>query len=132
MKLRYGGDLQIGDFIMIANSNYTTFGWFCGTGRGTVQYYHFRVPGDRFEAFQNWQAGTIDSRDKWLVERFKKYGFGSKLFYKEYVYGSGLNSKNGSRVVKLIDPESIFTEQEDLESYRKSKEALIHIKFPVK
>jgi hypothetical protein len=131
MKVRYGGDLQIGDFIMIASSNYTSFGWFSGTGRGTIQYYNFRVPGDRFEAFQDWQAGTIDSSHKWLIGKFKKHGFSSKLFYKEYIYGGGIGL-NGSRVVKLTDPESIFTEQEDLENYRKSKEALIYIKFPVK
>ena len=57
MKLRYGGDLQIGDFIMIANSNHTTFGWYCGRGRGTVQYYHFRVPGERHKTFQEWCSG---------------------------------------------------------------------------
>jgi len=54
------------------------------------------------------------------------------VFYLDYIYGSGLNSTHGSRVVKLTDPESIFTEQEDLENYRKSKEALIYIKFPAK
>jgi hypothetical protein len=126
MKVRYGGDLQIGDFIMIANSNYTSFGWYCGTGRGTIQYYHFSVPGDRFEAFQDWQTGKLDN--SWYAARFKKYGFSSKLFYKCYIYGGGIDL-NGSRVVKLTDPESIFTEQEDLEDYRK---ALIYIKFLAK
>jgi hypothetical protein len=130
MKTRYGGDLQIGDFIMIANSNYTSFGWYCGQGRGTVQYYHYGVPGSRFEEFKDWKAGKLNNHT-WLGERFKKHGFSSKLFYKEYIYGGGVEF-NGSRVVKIPDPESIFTHPEDIDRYKKSKEALIYIKFPVK
>lgn len=131
MKVRYGGDLQIGDFIMVANSNYTSFGWYCGRGQGgTVQYYNFRNPGDRFESFQKWQAEGSEN-NSWTGKRFEKYGFSSKMFYKEYIYGGGIEI-NGSRVVKITDPESIFTHPEDLEDYRKSKEALIYIKFPVK
>jgi hypothetical protein len=38
----------------------------------------------------------------------------------------------GSRVVKLPNGESIFTNSEDLQAYLKSKEALIKIKFPAK
>ena len=132
MKLRYGGDLQIGDFILVANSNYATFGWFCGRGQGgTVQYYHFRVPGERYTTFKEWEDGKLPQLNKWVREKFEKHGFTSKLFYKEYIYGGGVEI-NGSRVVKITDPESIFTHPEDLEYYRKSKEALIQIKFPVK
>jgi hypothetical protein len=130
MKVRYGGDLQIGDFIMVAGNGYTSFGWYAGRGRGTVQYYHYGVPGDRFKEFKDWEDGKLDNHT-WLGEQFKKHGFSSKLFYKDYIYGGGINL-NGSRVVKMTDPESIFTEQEDLDRYRKSKEALISIKFPVK
>lgn len=117
---------------MIANNNYTSFGWYCGEGQNTLQYYHFRELGDKFEAFQQWQNGTVDDSNKWLIGRFKKDGFTSKVFYLNYIYGDGLRSANGSRVVKLLDPESIFTNPEDIEDYRKSKEALIYIKFPVK
>jgi hypothetical protein len=131
MKVRYGGELQIGDFIMVANSNYTSFGWYCGKGRNTIQYYNFRVPGDRYTSFNDWKTGKLPQLNKWLREKFEKYGFSSKLFYKEYIYGYGITI-NGCRIVKITDPESIFTDPEDLEDYRKSKEALIHIKFPVK
>jgi hypothetical protein len=131
MKIRYGGDLEIGDFIMVASNNYTSFGWYCGKGRNTIQYYVYGVPGSRWEDFKSWKAGTITSQNHWLGKRFEKHGFSSKLFYKEYIYGSGLDS-TASRIVKITDPESIFTNQEDLEMYRKSKEALIYIKFPVK
>jgi hypothetical protein len=129
MKVRYGGDLQIGDFVMIADGNATSFGWYCGTGKGTLQYYHFRDPGDKHEAFEEWQAGKLDN--SWYAARFKKYGFSSKLFYKCYIYGGGIDL-NGSRVVKLPGGESIFTNSEDLQDYLKSKEALIKIKFPAK
>jgi len=131
MKLRYGGDLQIGDFIMVAGNGYTSFGWYCGQGRGTVQYYQFTVPGYKLEAFEKWQNEQPRDTQSWYGQRFEKFGFTSKIFYKEYVYGHGI-SVNGSRVVKMTDPESIFTNQEDIDAYRKSKEALIRIKFPVK
>jgi hypothetical protein len=95
-----------------------------------VQYYHYGVPGSRFEEFKDWKAGKLNNHT-WLGERFKKHGFSSKLFYKEYIYGGGVEF-NGSRVVKIPDPESIFTHPEDIDRYKKSKEALIYIKFPVK
>jgi hypothetical protein len=129
MKTRYGGELEIGDFIMVANVNYTSFGWYCGKGRNTIQYYHFRVPGERHKTFQEWEAGRLNN--SWLASKFQKHGFSSKIFYKEYIYGGGIEI-NGSRVIKLTDPESIFTNTEDLDYYLKSKEALINIKFPAK
>ena len=120
----------MGDFLMVADGNATSFGWYCGTGKGTLQYYHFRDPGEKHKAFEEWQAGKL--KNSWYEGRFKKYGFSSKLFWKCYIYGGGLDTVYGSRVVKLPDGESIFTNQEDLETYRKSKEALISIKFPAK
>jgi hypothetical protein len=132
MKVRYGGDLQIGDFLMVADGNATSFGWYCGTGKGTLQYYHFRDPGEKHKAFQEWQTEGPKNISPWYAEKFKKYGFSSKLFWKCYIYGGGLDVEYGSRVVKLPNGESIFTNQEDLETYRKSKEALISIKFPAK
>jgi len=131
MKVRYGGDLQIGDFIMVAGNGYTSFGWYCGQGRGTIQYYQYGVPGNMFENFQEWQTNGPKDINSWYAEKFQKHGFTSKLFYKDYIYGNGIGV-NGSRVVKIADPESIFTEQEDIDRYKKSKEALISIKFPVK
>jgi hypothetical protein len=131
MKLKYGGDLQIGDFVAMSNGNYLTFGWYCGAGRGTLQYYYYRDPGSKFEAFQEWQNGQPRDIQSWSGKRYEKFGFSSKLFYKGYIYGSHVG-QDGTRVMKVENPESIFTEQEDLESYRKSKEALIYIKFPAK
>lgn len=131
MKLKYGGDLQIGDFVAMSNGNYLTFGWYCGAGRGTLQYYYYRDPGSKFEAFQDWQANKLDKTQSWQAKRFEKHGFSSKLFYKGYIYGSQVG-QDGTRVMKVENPESIFTQKEDLESYRKSKEALIYIKFPAK
>lgn len=116
---------------MVANSNSTSFGWYCGEGQNTIQYYHYGVPGSMFEAFQEWQTNGPKDVSPWYVQKFEKHGFSFKLFYKDYIYGNGIVDQ-GSRVVKLTDPESIFTNQEDLDRYRKSKEALIYIKFPVK
>ena len=128
MKTRYGGELEIGDFIMVANVNYTSFGWYCGKGRGTLQYYQYRVPAVIFEDFQDWQT---EPSTAYRGRSFEKHGFSSKVLYKEYIYTGGIECA-GSRVVKITDPEAIFTNPEDLDYYLKSKEALINIKFPAK
>ena len=129
MKLRYGGDLQIGDFILVAGNGYTIPGWYIGEGQNTLQYYHFMTPGRALKGFEEWQSGKMDSHH-WRAELYKK-GFSSKLLHKEHIYGAGIDD-GASRVVKITDPESLFTDQEDLEAYRKSKEALIQLKFPLK
>jgi len=131
MKIRYGGDLQIGDFILVAYNHWISFGWYCGKGRGTLQYYHFGDPGEKQKMFQDWQDGKLKN-SVWHAKQFEKHGFSSKLFYKNYIYGGGLDVSHGSRVIKITDPERIFTEQEDIDKYRKSKEALISVKFPAK
>jgi hypothetical protein len=43
--------------------------------------------------------------------------------FKSYIYGEGV-LPTASRVVKIDNPESVFTEQNDLDRYRQSKEAL--------
>ena len=130
MKLRYGGDLQIGDFILVAGNGYTIPGWYIGEGQNTLQYYHFVIPGSMLQNFEEWQSGKLDS-NHWRAPMYKKYGFSSKVLHKDYIYGSGIDD-GASRVVKITNPESLFTDQEDLEAYRKSKEALIQLKFPLK
>ena len=131
MKLRYGGELKIGDFIMVAYGHYTSFGWYCGQGPTTLQYYYFRVPGDRYNVFQQYEAGTLPALNHHLRRKYERHGCTLKALNKEYVYGWGVRQE-ASRIVKITDPEIIFTEPHDLEDYRKSKEALIHFKFPVR
>jgi hypothetical protein len=119
MKIRHGGNLQPGDFVIIASGTYTDMGWYIGQGRGTLQYYTVNVPQLMYKSFKEWQADP--TKYPYRSQQFAK-GFGAHCLWKAYVYGIG----------KITDPESIFTEQEDLENYRKSKEALISIKFPAK
>jgi hypothetical protein len=127
MKIRYGGDLQIGDFIMVASSNYVSFGWYCGQGRNTIQFYQFTTPANVFTHYTKWKNGDLG----YAREDFAKNGFTLKSLYKEYIYG-GILQARGSRVVKITDPESIFTEQEDLNDYLESKQVLNNLNFPAK
>lgn len=127
MKIRYGGELRPGDFIAVSeNSAYLQFGWYFGQGSGTLQYISIHSPGNTFEIYNDWKNGK--EVNHWYKERFERHGFTSKLFYKSYIYGSGID-ENGTRVMKIENPESVFTNPEDLEIYNKSKEALIHINF---
>lgn len=130
MKLKYGGELQIGDFLAISNGNYISFGWYCGTGRGTLQYFGMHNPQDVFNHFKLWQTNP-DAAGNWYKKKFEKDGFTSKLLYKNYIYGDHVGPE-GTRVMKIQNPESVFTEQRDIQKYRDSKEALIYIKFPAK
>lgn len=128
MKIRYGGDLQPGDFVIIASGTYTDMGWYIGQGRGTLQYYTVNVPQIMYKSFKEWQADPTKHRYRSL--QFAK-GFGTHCLWKAYIHGSGVSAK-ASRVVKIENPESIFTEQEDLETYQLSKEVLNNSKFPAK
>ena len=38
--LKHGGQLEIGDFIAVSNGNHLDFGWYCGDGINTLQYYY--------------------------------------------------------------------------------------------
>tara|TARA_R110000868_G_scaffold256818_1_gene513921 strand:+ start:1831 stop:2223 length:393 start_codon:yes stop_codon:yes gene_type:complete len=127
MKIRYGGELKPGDFIAVSETGcYINLGWYFGKGKsGTLQYLFMATPGEYFENFTKWKNG--ESVNLWEVKRFEKYGFTSKLFYKAYIYGSGID-KDGTRVMKIENPENILS-GEDLEKYNKSREALIYIKM---
>lgn len=121
MEIKYGGKLQIGDFIVISNGNHVDFGWYCGNGRGTLQYYHYGVPGHRYEDYNEF----IKNPDKLFYSKkvFEK-GFTISCLWKSYI-----RSIHSTRVVKLTHPEQIFTELEDIERYEKSKEVLIKLNF---
>jgi hypothetical protein len=130
MKIRHGGELEIGDFIAVGDGIHLSFGWYRGTGRNTVQFYHYKTPGI---VYGDWEDAVADPQrhNGNYYRKLRERGFSSKALGVCYVYGEGISDK-GSRVIKLENPESIFTEQDDLEAYRKSKEALLTIKFPVK
>ena len=122
MKLKYGGDLQFGDFIAVANQNCLSFGWYAGRGKsGTLQYYSVRSPRSVVQRYELWENKT--DAPKWENEHYEK-GLSIKLLWKEYIYGDSMNN----RVVKITDPEAIFTD-EMLQIYLESKDALIKLKF---
>lgn len=116
--------LEVGDFIVIAdNCNTLSYGWYCGQGRlkNTLHYYNISSPGYTLEQFEKYEAGDMTG---WRVEHFTKHGFTSKAFYKNYI-----NSYHETRLLKVTDPDNLFTHPIQLEKYNKSKEALIKIKF---
>lgn len=119
--LRYGGDLVPGDFIAVSNGNHIDFGWYCGDGRGTLQYYSLRIPSIIFEEYQSWKANPQNS-SLWRAKDFEKHGFSKKMLWKSYI-----NAVHKTRVIKIVQPEDILTEQEDIKSYQISKQALIEL-----
>lgn len=121
--LKYGGQLSIGDLIAISNSNHISFGWYAGDGRGTLQFYYIGGPGQIYDDYLQWKNNPL-SVQNWRARQFEKHGFSIKLCYKSYI-----NSVHDSRVMKITNPEDIFTTQEERERYEKSKEALITLNF---
>ena len=119
MELRHGGKLEIGDLVAVSNGNYISFGFYAGTGRGTLQYWWIRQPANAYNNYQDWLKLPEDKRSRWTNKRFEK-GFTTKCIYKSYI-----NAVHDTRVIKITNPEDIFTKTEDRESYEKSKEVLI-------
>ena len=121
--IKYGGVLHPGDFIAISNGNHISFGWYAGDGRGTLQYYWMGGPGQVYDFYLEWQKNP-STANSWRAKNFEKHGFTSKLFTKSYV-----NAVHETRVMKITNPEELFTKREDRDEYEKSKEALITINF---
>ena len=123
-KLKFGGDLHPGDFIAIAEQNRMSFGWYFGDGRGTVQYLYYSAPNDTHEFYEEWDAKNDDAKAKdWRTKKYKK-GFTIKTIWKYYV-----NTVHENRIIKLNNPEEIFTDPIEREKYEKSKETLIKLNF---
>jgi hypothetical protein len=124
-QLKYGGQLVPGDFIVVSFSNHLDFGWYVGDGRGgTLQYYSLRSPALSHDRYEEWLKMSDEEKSKhWTTAQFKK-GFTIKSLWKSYI-----NSVHSTRVLKLTNTNDIFTEQEDIMYYEKSKEALITLNF---
>lgn len=121
--LRFGGKLLPGDFIAVSNGNWLTFGWYAGDGRGTLQYYTMHGPGVVYKNYQQFLQDPNGKDNKYLVRQYEK-GFTIKTLWKSYI-----NAVHSTRVVKIENPESILTEEDDIEAYQKSKEVLITLNF---
>ena len=117
--VQYGGDLQIGDFIAICYTYGFDFGWYCGEGRGTLQFYQYR---DVKIIFDQYNLAKNDPA-YYYHEKANREEFNKKWIRKSYI----LNWEY--RVMKIENPEFIFTEQKDLHTYRESKQILEQIKF---
>ncbi len=121
-NLKYGGTLEIGDLIAISNGNYMSFGWFAGTGSGTIQFYYYGQPGREYEAYQDWLNIPENEKSQWENKKYEK-GFTKKCLWKAYIYGNAISD----RVMKITHPEDVFTNPEDRDTYEKSKEAMIFL-----
>lgn len=121
--LRYGGELEIGDFIAVSDGNYLSFGWYCGDGRGTLQYYSLNNVYHTIKKYEEYLITPLDKRASWQDKSYAK-GFTLKHFYKCYI-----NSVHDTRVMKLTNVEDVFTDQEDREKYEIGRAKLIELNF---
>ena len=118
--VKHGGNLQIGDFIVVSNNNRLIFGWYYGDGKDTLQYFEYDHP-FIFLTYYNLAKNDASYQDHSRAnsEEFKIKYWIPKTYVKDWRY----------KVMKIEDPESIFTEQEDLNKYLESKQILEQIKF---
>ncbi len=98
MRLRYGGELEIGDLIGVSYTQGFYIGIFAGYGKGTIQYY---MP-----------HGVISSA-KYYASNNKK-----PEFHKAYIYGDNLEY----RVLRLT--KDVLYKQEDLQQYEQAIDIL--------
>jgi len=123
-NIKYGGQLVPGDFIVVSFSNHLDFGWYVGDGiGGTLQYYSLRSPALSYDRYEEWLKEEESKRSKWSNKTYEK-GFTRKCLWKSYI-----NAVHSTRVLKLTNTNDIFTEQEDIIYYEKSKEALLTLNF---
>ena len=122
-QLKYGGQIFPGDFVVVSYQNHLDLGWYAGNGSGTLQYYHYRTPGMAKDRYEEWLNEEESKRSKLSNQTYDK-GFTRKCLWKSYI-----NSVHATRVMKIENPEQIFTEQEDMMDYEKSKEALLTLNF---
>ena len=121
--LKHGGQLEIGDFIAVSNGNHLDFGWYCGDGINTLQYYNYRNPKNAYNTYEDWLNQSEANRSAWKTKRYTN-GFTKKCLWKSYI-----NAVHTTRVLKINNPEEIFTNKEDRDDYEKSKETLIKLNF---
>ncbi|NDD59397.1 MAG: hypothetical protein EBZ47_09200 [Chlamydiae bacterium] len=127
MKIRYGGKLEFGDVIMIAESGRCHLAYYIGEGIGTLQYIYMSGMANIYNYYLDWQKGMKEDVPVYYRFRFEKHGFSMKTLWKGYIYGDGVGV-NGTRVIKIENPDSVITHPDDKEIYLISKEAINHIK----
>jgi hypothetical protein len=95
------GHIQIGDLILISNSNYLTLAFYAGTGRGTLQYY---------------SADTLSYMHEHYIEKNKSLP--------KRPWKSHLNSPHISRTTKYDI--NLVTNPDIIEKYQKAIIILKH------
>lgn len=121
-NIRYGGELKIGDLVFISYHNYLLPGFYCGRGLNSLQFYTINEILYRKERYDM----SLDPKSSILVWEKDRYanGFTKKCLVKSYI-----NSVGGTRLIKIENPKSVFTEQDDYEDYLKAKEILITLEI---
>ena len=117
--VNYGGDLKIGDFIAVSYNSGFTLGWYCGEGKNTLQFFETHWPSTSFDYYNRVKA----DKDYKQHEKANSEEFNKSWIAKSYVMDWKW------RVMKIQDPESLFTDIEDLNKYIESRQILEQIKF---
>jgi hypothetical protein len=117
--VKHGGHLEVGDFIAISYAAGFTFGWYCGYGKNTLQYIEYSWPVVSLNQYNRVKTDPAYSDyEKANSEEFSKKWI-AKNYVKDWNY----------RVMKIQNPEAIFTEKQNLDKYKESKQILENIKF---
>jgi len=117
--LKHGGDIKIGDFVAISYGHGFSFGWYCGEGKNTLQFFEYNMPLMSLIQYNQIKSDkAYHNHEKANSEEFNKNWIG-KYYVKDWYW----------RVMKIENPEAIFTEQENLDRYIESKQILEQIKF---
>jgi hypothetical protein len=116
-NIKYGGVLQIGDFIAVGSNYEMGFGWFSGLGKtGTIQYIQSHSVSWQYEQYRKrQQAGTTEPKDR-------------KGFTLEHIDKAFVRKQHFNRVVKITCPDDVFTGR-DLQNYLEAKRILTDMKF---
>ena len=91
MKLRLGGNLELGDPIVVSYTSGIEFGIFAGYGRGTIQYYtpsgviyHANSARKRNEKPKFWKAYIYGQRVEYRVAKVNKHILHNEEYAKNY------------------------------------------------
>jgi len=118
--VKYGGMLQIGDFIGIGDSYGMMFGWFSGTGKtGTLQYV---AP---YSVIGEWRGYNHRMNNQSTTTPYPKDRRGFTL---DHIGKSHVLKHRSDRVVKITSPEDCFLGT-DLQNYLDAKKILTDMNF---
>jgi hypothetical protein len=118
-NIKYGGDLEIGDFIAVGSNYEMNFGWYSGNGKsGTIQ---FMRPWGVAWLFEQYNKRI--NNPNFPTENKDKRGFTLEHIEKDFVRKQHFN-----RVIKITCPDDVFTGR-DLQNYLEAKRILTDMKF---